>query len=315
LRAGERARVKSQGMTDGRWLGLSHRAGLQPAIPPHISDYKDLLAPAPVSPRADLPPSSEAKNEETQQDENFIYHSVGKTDTLMGLSLRYRVPIATLKLVNNLPTENLAALKVVKVPKENARPRAVSLGVVETMDAKIRKFTRTEGCSESEARLYIEDAGGDVDLAVQQYRDDLEEERKAGISVEGVAATVANSSVTVHLAPTAEVKRSMEALSGFPNLSSGDAGTRGSASARAWKKSDREEEGEDESLIGSREPAHISTKALPSPSDEDAGIASGIALTSMNTFLNGGGGGSKAADDGSSAAGIRRRTAGQPHQE
>ena len=287
-------------MTDGRWLGLSRLGQSHPAPPPHVSNYRDLMAPAPPEPRADLPvdPSSAALKG-AGEDDDYIYHPVDKKkDTLMGLSLRYRVPIDVLKLHNNLPTENLVMLETARIPKNNARPRALSTGTVDSLDAKIRRFTRSQGTSEPEARLYLDDASGDYDLAVAQYREDLEAEKRSGMSAQKVEAAVEAGSVVVHAVPFASTAA---AAAVGPALAESAGNTGGGRGGRGWSKKDEGGSGEAEGLM-----AGSSATKLGSPAEEDEAVSSGVSRSTFDAFVNGG---------GSSGAGgeLRKRTAGQPH--
>lgn len=117
----------------------------------------------------------------------------------MAISLRYGISVADLKLVNNLPTENLAAVRTLKIPRDRAR--VVIAPATTSEDGKSAKVRRLialaigrvpgERLSESEARFYLEDAAWDVDGALAAWRRDDDFDAATGGAASRAASAVA----------------------------------------------------------------------------------------------------------------------------
>lgn len=183
-------------------------AGSAPRPPPHITSYAQLRAPAPPEPGTDAPrlPARSGAAEiaaatgiAAATDDEYIYHPVDKRDSLMAISLRYGISVADLKLVNNLPTENLAAVRTLKIPRDRAR--VVIAPATTSEDGKSAKVRRLialaigrvpgERLSEPEARFYLEDAGWDVDAALALWRRDEDFDASTGGAASRAASAVA----------------------------------------------------------------------------------------------------------------------------
>lgn len=195
-------------MTDGRWTHLGHMAGSAPRPPPHATSYAQLRAPAPPEPGVDAPrlPARPGAAEiaaatgiAAATDDDFIYHPVDRRDSLMALSLRYGVPVADLKMLNNLPTENLAAVRTLRIPRDRARVVIAPTGAsADDHGAKIRRLIALaigrmpgERLSEPEARFYLEDAGWDVDAALAAWRRDEDFDASTGGAASRAASAAA----------------------------------------------------------------------------------------------------------------------------
>lgn len=114
------------------------------------------------------------------EDDQFIYHPVQKEDTLMGISLKYNVPMVDIQRVNRLMgSQNIWHLKTIKIPKtkdSKATPLFMSPKnlTVDPLEGPIAEFQRVVGCSKEEASFYVSEAGGDVEMALIDYKADSE---------------------------------------------------------------------------------------------------------------------------------------------
>ncbi|KAH9900357.1 hypothetical protein F4778DRAFT_137672 [Xylariomycetidae sp. FL2044] len=153
-------------------------------------------APPPYTPLAIRPPlSSEDKKvppeEEPAQDiSHFLNHS---HDTVTSLSLRYGVPAPVLRRANNITSDHLIlGRRTVIIPGEfykggvSLSPRPIEGEEEEARKAKIRRWM--VGCKVHEydvAVLYLEQAGYNLDLAIEAYRADEEWERTHPVNGSG----------------------------------------------------------------------------------------------------------------------------------
>ena len=172
---------------DDRWKPLS-RTGGQVAPFAVTMTIDQLLAAAPTSParsRERIGTEGGSKDAAGVGDQ-YIVHNVTKSDTLMGIALRYGVSIAELRFVNDIPsgTDNLATSPVLRIPTTHSRGDQPSRNAEKESHAALsRRFRVTNGVSESEAAYYLGEASWDYELAERTLRADLAFEKTA----EGIA--------------------------------------------------------------------------------------------------------------------------------
>lgn len=131
--------------------------------------YEDMLAPAPALPRSNR---EQLQGDPLDESLRFILHPVSKSDTLMGLAMKYKTTAATIQALNDLPTSNLGFLTTVKVPRPADGAVRVPIGTAESEAAQLRRFRVENHTTETEARFYLEEAGWCFESALQQFKED-----------------------------------------------------------------------------------------------------------------------------------------------
>lgn len=138
-----------------------------------------------------LPPPEKIESNQPAEDVlHFLDHS---QDTLAGLSLRYGVPLAVLRRVNNITSDHLLhARRTILIPGEfykggvSLSPRPIEGEEEEIRKAKVFKFQRACKVAEYDvALLYLKQAEYDLDMAVDIYRDDERWEREHPVNGKG----------------------------------------------------------------------------------------------------------------------------------
>lgn len=117
------------------------------------------------------PQSAEpAQSEEVEP--AFVEHQVTSRDTLQGLALRYGVNTSEIKLANDLATDNLSVVKVLRIPKGKRILPAPQQIQVDPNVARLREFRVKNKLSEHEARYYMESAEYDLGRAQREFERD-----------------------------------------------------------------------------------------------------------------------------------------------
>jgi hypothetical protein len=166
---------------DARW---DHRA----APPPQPRAPASFLAPAAPSP----PPPRPAAGGGAEPPPHIV-HALLPSDTLQGLAFRYHVTPAEIRLLNDLPSDNLATCgRELRIPVGARAPLPTTRDAPDPRAATLRAFRVSHRLSEPEARYYLEDAGWDSGLAAAALAQDLAfETRNPG----AVGALVAGATV------------------------------------------------------------------------------------------------------------------------
>lgn len=185
---------------DSSWEALSH-------LPKHyVEPFKtmtmsEMLAPLPRD-RAEVETSSAGGAQQaasqfgpsaTTIDDNtphYVDHKVTKSDTLFGLSLKYGVPINTIKQMNDLHSDNIATVGVLRIPVGKVLSAPAGTGK-ESERAILRRFRNTHGVTEAEAKYYLSEHAFNYDKATDELQRDLAFERQSGAAVEMVTAAAA----------------------------------------------------------------------------------------------------------------------------
>ncbi|PRP80119.1 hypothetical protein PROFUN_12202 [Planoprotostelium fungivorum] len=118
---------------------------------------------------------------------SFLRHHVKKTDTLLGLSIRYKVKPEDLRSVNKVNRDaELYTRGHLLIPFhgqdiEDPDEKSEMDEKKAEMRRLIRKFQREFKChSESEAQFYLEESRYDYERAAEEFRADEEWEKRAG---------------------------------------------------------------------------------------------------------------------------------------
>jgi len=138
---------------------------------------------APASPVVTQKPREEMTEEELAEEklkEEYYLHPVSTTDTLTGLSLKYRCPEALIKKVNKLTfNEQLWGKKTCLIPKISANRNLDFVVPPETeVQIKSRKLSNLKqrighmDADRLELCFYLEDADWNVELALNHFLDD-----------------------------------------------------------------------------------------------------------------------------------------------
>eukprot|EP01125_Pyxidicula_operculata_P005324 TRINITY_DN190_c2_g1_i1.p1 TRINITY_DN190_c2_g1~~TRINITY_DN190_c2_g1_i1.p1 ORF type:complete len:443 (+),score=165.40 TRINITY_DN190_c2_g1_i1:1360-2688(+) len=130
-----------------------------------------------------------------------ILHYIRDCDTLVGLSLKYRVSQATIRQLNRMKISDVQAYSRLFIPKnekdlpyliqlnekqlEKESEEEVKSSEKESEEEKqlkdkrqLQKFRNKTGVSESEAKYYLSVTNSDVASAFREYQEDLEFEKK-----------------------------------------------------------------------------------------------------------------------------------------
>lgn len=140
-------------------------------------------------PRVPGPASSGGSSSEKRPDDpppdtlHFLHHP---HDTIPSLSLRYGVPAPVLRAANSLPSDHLLPARRTVVIPGSHYPAGVSLSPRpprgeddEARTSKVRRFMTSCKVHDYDlALLYLEQAGYDLDDAVERWRDDERWERE-----------------------------------------------------------------------------------------------------------------------------------------
>jgi LysM repeat protein len=102
--------------------------------------------------------------------ETLLVHTILPRDTLAGLSLRYRVSQQELRRFNLLSTNNIQALKELKIPIKHNQP--VVLQSPEEEDVVVRRFINQTGCEKEEALFYLSEHDSDLSDALTAWSHD-----------------------------------------------------------------------------------------------------------------------------------------------
>jgi len=128
-----------------------------------------------------------AKPTATQNDETkaikYIIHKIEFHDTLDGLSLQYNVSAREIKIFNGLTTDDIYYMKEIKIPNpdlDNLHETTVEFD--EAALRKQQKLKAMRGLMEKDdhkaAQFYLDENNWEVDIAYQNYKQDLEFEKR-----------------------------------------------------------------------------------------------------------------------------------------
>lgn len=112
-----------------------------------------------------------------------IEHIVMPQDTLAGLSLRYRVPVAAIRKLNMFSGDRIHFKKSLLIPID---PGVTFVAQLNTEEVKLQRFRNATGEATEEARLYLSDHDWDVDKAIEAWKND-----EQWVADEGPIPTVA----------------------------------------------------------------------------------------------------------------------------
>ena len=149
------------------------------APPPQPRAPASFLAPAAEAPPQQPPPPPPPRQGGCEPPPAFITHALLPSDTLQGLAFRYHVTAAEIRLINDLPSDNLATCgRELRIPLGARAPLPTVREAPDPRAAALRAFRVAHRLSEPEARYYLEDSGFDPALAAAALARDLELERR-----------------------------------------------------------------------------------------------------------------------------------------
>jgi len=129
-------------------------------------------------------PSTSAAAEASSIREVFIaddspYHTITPEDTLVGISLKYNIPVDEIKKANKMFSSNVQERKKLLIPGKGSgqvRPKTENEQVFERRN-KLKEFQRLTGTELPEGKYYMEEANYDLEAAKTQYQQDVAWER------------------------------------------------------------------------------------------------------------------------------------------
>jgi hypothetical protein len=151
------------------------------------SKYWPIGAPAPSQAQSGARPPSppcdgEAAGRSEKTVDGAVVHRVGASDSLISLSLRYRVPEVRIRFANDIPSSgNLAYLvgKDISIPQGGPEP-APAVSEDGARRALVLAFCAAAGLTGPEARYYLGECEWDLKRAQAMLRVDEEKERSGG---------------------------------------------------------------------------------------------------------------------------------------
>ena len=138
----------------------------------------------------DEPPeySAQVEKEENQGQQSTpdVTHHLHPIDTVQSLSLAYAVPLSVLRNHNNLFNDSLLpARRTMSIPGSHYKggvslsPKPIESEDERERKAKVRRFMVQTKCHQYDmAEVYLSNSKGDVETAVQRWRDDEKWEKE-----------------------------------------------------------------------------------------------------------------------------------------
>lgn len=142
--------------------------------------YDDSITPSRLLEQGSEPPS----------DTEDTVHFVASEDSLQGLSLAYKVPIAVLRRHNNLYSDPLlAARRWVLIPRSHYTGPSLSTPpdpLEEERKTKVRRWMVSTKCADYDvAQLYLKGSDYNLDIAIEAFKADEEWERSHPLEGKG----------------------------------------------------------------------------------------------------------------------------------
>lgn len=113
-----------------------------------------------------------------KHEKNFVVHEVQPSDTLLGLAVKYQVPVLEIKKENKLwKDEDISAHKTLVIPKDKVLQKQEEAELQQQRTHCLEGFSRKTGCEDSEVvTRYLEASCWNVTKAIQNYQRDQEKE-------------------------------------------------------------------------------------------------------------------------------------------
>jgi len=157
-----------------KMLGSTYSRFIRPAF---VTSVEETPQAAPAAGRI-ISAATPATAEEDP--ESFLWHDVKSRDTVLGLSLVYKVPVSAILLANDLPSSgNLALVPRVRIPR-GAAPLKTGDALEASRRAKVREFRMRNSLPEAEAKFYLMEGEWDLDRAQAVLQQHLRFESQAG---------------------------------------------------------------------------------------------------------------------------------------
>ena len=124
--------------------------------------------------------------------ESIVEHTVLSSDTIQGICLKYRITATILRRHNFFSGNNIQGLAVLRIPvNPNAPPIEIQIN---SNEAKLQRFKNATGETGREAKIYLDEAGWDVDRAIDFWKCDeswtarntLEDKHLPSVDIEDV---------------------------------------------------------------------------------------------------------------------------------
>jgi hypothetical protein len=191
-------------MAEGGWLPWKRQKHSQV-----FADYSNLMKPLPCPPEGlvwtrqngrdwlleKTQKENRCSDEESSEPPAFLNHVVMPGDTLLGLTLRYKVSAAELRKANNFFGDHFRLCKILVIPRRS------NCGVQKmTQEVMIQYVTAQTSLHAAEARFYLEETDWDKEKAIEQFCKDCDWEESQNAFVPprpgGVGCPPANEGVS-----------------------------------------------------------------------------------------------------------------------
>jgi len=123
------------------------------------------------------------KELEEKEKPKYIIHKIDYSDSLDGLALQYSVSAREIKIFNGLTTDDIYYLKELKIPNPDLQNLHTVSEEVNAEEYRRQQKLHTmrmvmEKDDHKAAKFYLEDNNWDVNKAIDNYKSDLEFEKK-----------------------------------------------------------------------------------------------------------------------------------------
>lgn len=108
----------------------------------------------------------------SNDDEKFFVHHVSISDTLAGISIRYKIPKEVIRKVNKMQTDQVIEKKILYIPKVPGVD-CPSPNPVNTRSLVLSSFMKATNCDKAEASYYLDTADWDEQAAIKLWKDDM----------------------------------------------------------------------------------------------------------------------------------------------
>lgn len=103
----------------------------------------------------------------------YFVHPVLRSDSIVGLSFRYGISPAEIRLANDLPSDNIHTVRELRIPRGRAVPLPSRAAGEDTQAAAVRRFRVTHRLTPAEARYYLSESEWDETRAAALLASEL----------------------------------------------------------------------------------------------------------------------------------------------
>jgi hypothetical protein len=166
---------------------------------------------------------------EPTKDPLIVDHVVLPSDTMNGICLRYNVSAVDIRRLNNFSGSNVQLFKTLRIP---VGPNATQSDIRQDPSLLLpQQFKNLTGEGSVETAFYLEEAGNDLQRALQLWKADNEATAAAGADVAGFAKVIAPDHVIGAGGQACAESDAVKVKTGNPNMQSFDVEVPGTASA------------------------------------------------------------------------------------